>query len=130
MVTSLLHHERIETTDPKAKELRRLTDHVIGLGKEGSLHARRRALGIIQNKAVVHKLFETLALRFKNRMGGYTRIVKVGWRHGDHAPISLIELMPEKLEGKVAPPSSSKTRNRRRARKEKEATPKKKGTSK
>ena len=93
MVTSLLREEKIQTTDPKAKELRRWTDRVITLGKDGSLHARRQALAIIQDKNVVHKLFETIATRFKNRSGGYTRIIKIGRRHGDAAPVSLIELI-------------------------------------
>ena len=93
MVTSLLREEKIQTTDPKAKELRRWTDRVITLGKEGSLHARRQALAIIQDKSVVHKLFETIATRFENRAGGYTRIIKIGRRHGDAAPVSLIELL-------------------------------------
>ena len=91
MVTSLLREEKIQTTDPKAKELRRWVDRVITLGKEGSLHARRQALAIIQDKTVVHKLFDTIASRFQNRPGGYTRIIKIGRRHGDAAPGSLIE---------------------------------------
>ena len=93
MVTSLLREEKIQTTDPKAKELRRWVDRVITLGKQGSLHARRQALAIIQDKTVVHKLFDTIATRFQNRPGGYTRIIKVGRRHGDAAPVSLIELV-------------------------------------
>lgn len=118
LVTSLLRHERIETTDPKAKELRLWADRVIGLGKEGSLHARRRALGIIQDKAVVRKLFDTLAPRFKERRGGYTRIVKVGWRRGDHAALSLVELVPVDSAGKGEAASGVKKRARRRAPKE------------
>ena len=94
MVTSLLRHERIETTDPKAKELRRWADWMIGLGKRGTLHARRQALAIIQDDAVVHNVFDTLAARFKERPGGYTRVVKIGWRRGDNAPLSVIELLP------------------------------------
>lgn len=93
MVTSLLREEKIQTTDPKAKELRRWVDRVITLGKEGTLHARRQALAIIQDKTVVHKLFDTIAVRFQNRPGGYTRIIKIGRRHGDAAPVSLIELV-------------------------------------
>ena len=93
MVTSLLREEKIQTTDPKAKELRRWVDRMITLGKEGSLHARRQALSIIQDKSVVHKLFDTIASRFQNRPGGYTRIIKIGRRHGDAAPVSLIELV-------------------------------------
>ena len=93
LVTSLLREEKIQTTDPKAKELRRWIDRVITLGKRGDLHARRQALAIVQDKMVVQKLFDSIAARFKDRPGGYTRIVKVGRRHGDAAPISLIELV-------------------------------------
>lgn len=93
LITSLLRDEKIQTTDPKAKELRRWADRVITLGKQGSLHARRQVLGIVQDKAVVRKLFDSIAPRFKDRPGGYTRIVKVGTRRGDAAPISLIELV-------------------------------------
>src|ERR1043165_9546388 len=93
MVTSLLREEKIRTTDPKAKELRRWVDRVITLGKQGTLHARRQVLAIVQDKAVARKLFDTIAPRFKERPGGYTRIIKLGWRRGDAAPISLIELV-------------------------------------
>src|SRR3990170_2196521 len=91
LITALLREEKIRTTDPKAKELRRWIDRVITLGKRGDLHARRQALAIVQDKTVVQKLFDSIAARFKDRPGGYTRIVKVGRRHGDAAPISLIE---------------------------------------
>ncbi len=121
LVTSLLRQERIETTDPKAKELRGWIDRVIGLGKEGTLHARRRALGIVQDAAMVRKLFETLAPRYRERPGGYTRIVKLGWRRGDRAPISIVELIPEAgAAAKAEAPSRSKKRVRRGAKKEKE----------
>src|SRR5512141_394236 len=93
LITSLLREEKIQTTDPKAKELRRWADRVITLGKRGSLHARRQVLSIVQDKAVVRKLFDSIAPRFKDRPGGYTRIIKVGIRRGDAAPISLIELV-------------------------------------
>ena len=93
MVTSLLKHERIRTTGPKAKELRRWADHVITLAKRGDLHARRQALAIVREKDVVHKLFETANERFGSVSGGYTRIVKLGRRAGDAAPISMIELV-------------------------------------
>lgn len=126
LVTALLRHERIQTTDPKAKELRGWTDRVIGLGKEGSLHARRQALGIVQDEAVVHKVFDTLAPRYKDRPGGYTRIVKIGWRHGDRAAISLIELLPADGAGKAETSSGAKKRSRRPAQKEKEGAAKKK----
>ena len=94
MATSLLRHDRITTTDAKAKELRRWADWLITLGKDGSLHARRRALAFVQDKAVVARLFNELGPRFLDRNGGYTRIVKVGRRRGDAAPLSIIELIP------------------------------------
>lgn len=93
MVTSLLKHDRIRTTDVKAKALRRWADHVITLAKRGDLHARRQAMAIVREKEVVHKLFEEAGKRFGNLNGGYTRIVKIGRRPGDAAPISLIELV-------------------------------------
>ena len=93
MVTSLLKHERIRTTGAKARELRRWADHVITLAKRGDLHARRQALAIVREKAVVHKLFEQASERFGAVSGGYTRIVKLGLRPGDAAPISLVELV-------------------------------------
>lgn len=108
LVTSLLRYEKIKTTDPKAKELRRWADYVIGLGKQGSLHARRQALRIVHDNDVVRKVFETLAPRFKDRPGGYTRIVKIGWRHGDRAPISLIELVTADGAGKAEAPAKGK----------------------
>ena len=94
-VTSLLDHERIETTDAKAKELRGFADRMITLGKRGDLHARRQALSVIRSKAVTAKLFDELAERFRDRPGGYTRVIKVGNRVGDSAPISIIELVEE-----------------------------------
>lgn len=99
MVTSLLKHERIRTTDTKAKELRRWSDHVITLAKRGDLHARRQALAIVHDKAVVHKLFERAQELFGERPGGYTRLIKVGRRPGDAAPMTIVELvLPEKEE--------------------------------
>jgi len=95
LVTSLLEHEKIETTDAKAKELRKIADKMITLGKRGDLHARRQALSVIMTKKVVKKLFEEIAPRFQNRQGGYTRIMKVGRRLGDNAPLSIIELVGE-----------------------------------
>lgn len=108
LVTSLLRYERIQTTDPKAKELRRWADHMIGLGKEGTLHARRRALAVIQDEAVVHKLFDSLAVRFKDRPGGYSRVIKIGWRHGDSAPVSMVELLPAEAGAKAEAASTQK----------------------
>jgi large subunit ribosomal protein L17 len=93
MVTSLLDKERIETTDAKAKELRRVADRMITLGKRGGLHARRQALSVIRSKEVTSKVFDELADRFRERPGGYTRVLKVGRRTGDAAPMSIIELV-------------------------------------
>ena len=93
MVTSLLEHERIQTTDSKAKELRRVAERMITLGKRGDLHARRRAMRVIRDKGVTAKLFDQLAERFRDRPGGYTRVVKLGNRVGDAAPLSVIELV-------------------------------------
>ena len=93
LITALLREEKIKTTDPKAKELRRWVDRVITLGKRGDLHARRQAAAIIFDKTVVKKLFDTIGPRFKDRPGGFTRIIKLGVRHGDAAQMALIELV-------------------------------------
>jgi large subunit ribosomal protein L17 len=93
MVTSLLEHERITTTDAKAKALRGLADKMITLGKRGDLHARRQALKVIRSRSVTAKLFEELAERYRERPGGYTRVLKLGNRAGDSAPVSIIELV-------------------------------------
>ncbi len=93
MVTSLFKYEKIQTTGAKAKELRRWADHLITLAKRGDLHARRQALAIVREKDVVHKLFEQAADRFGAVSGGYTRVVKLGRRPGDAAPVSLVELV-------------------------------------
>jgi large subunit ribosomal protein L17 len=122
LVTALLRDEQIRTTDPKAKELRRWADRVITLGKQGSLHARRRALGIVQDKAMVRKLFDTIAPRFKDRPGGYTRIIKIGQRRGDAAPVSLIELVAGAETGAGQASGQKKRRRRRRKKAEPEAS--------
>ena len=93
MVTSLFKYDRIKTTDAKAKELRRWADQIISLAKRGDLHARRQALSVVREKDLVHKLFEEAKDRFGTIAGGYTRIVKIGRRPGDAAPISIIELI-------------------------------------
>jgi len=93
LVTALLEHERIETTDAKAKQLRRVADRMITLGKRGDLHARRQALRVVRDKAVAAKLFSELADRFRERPGGYTRVIKVRTRVGDAAPMSIVELV-------------------------------------
>src|SRR5210317_2304574 len=93
MVTSLLKHERIRTTGARAKEIRRWADHLITLAKRGDLHARRQALAIVREKEVVHKLFEQADERFGAVSGGYTRVIKLGRRPGDAAPMSVVELI-------------------------------------
>ena len=92
MVTSLLEHERIETTDAKAREVRRIAERMITLGKRGDLHARRHALRVIRSRDVAAKVFGDLAERFRERAGGYTRVVKHRVRVGDAAPLSIVEL--------------------------------------
>ncbi len=100
MVTSFLDHEKITTTDAKAKELRSIAEKMITLGKKGDLHAMRQAAAYIRDKKVVTKLFATIAPRYKERSGGYTRIIKLGIRPGDNAPLSIIELVEEELNVK------------------------------
>ncbi|HET6921752.1 MAG TPA: 50S ribosomal protein L17 [Anaeromyxobacteraceae bacterium] len=109
MVTSLLRHEGIVTTTPKAKELRRIADRIITLGKRGTPHARRQAHRSVRDVEVLDKLFGSIAQRFQARPGGYTRLVRVARRAGDAAELSLIELTdrapveaPEKVEGEKA----------------------------
>jgi len=94
MVTSLLEHESIRTTDAKAKEVRRVAERMITLGKRGTLHARRQALRTIRSRDVAAKVFDSLADRLRTREGGYTRILKLGHRVGDAAPISIVQLIP------------------------------------
>lgn len=115
LITALLREEKIRTTDPKAKELRRWVERVITLGKRGDLHARRQAASIVQDKAVVQKLFDSIGPRFKDRPGGYTRITKIGIRHGDAAQMSIIELVSSEA-GKEAAPGGKKRRRRSRRR--------------
>ncbi len=98
LVTSLLEHERIETTEAKAKEVRILVDRMITLGKDGSLHARRRAAAYIRANDVVSKLFKDLAGRFSERKGGYTRLIKTRRRIGDAAPMVVLELVAKSAE--------------------------------
>ena len=107
MVTSLLEHESIVTTDARAKALRSLADKMITLGKRGDLHARRQALSVIRSKDVTQSLFNDIAPRFVDRQGGYTRIIKKGIRPGDGASMSVIELVDKRP--KEASGSDSKT---------------------
>ena len=93
LATALFRHERIETTSAKARALRPYAERLITLGKRGDLHARRRAARYVQDHEVLQKLFDEIAERFRAREGGYTRILKIGLRAGDKAPLSLIELV-------------------------------------
>ena len=102
MTASLLLHEQIKTTKPKAKDLRVFVDKMITLGKRGDLHARRQALSFLQNKAVVAKVFEALAERYKDRQGGYSRVLAAGYRYGDAAPMAIIELVDRDIDAKGA----------------------------
>lgn len=108
MVTSLFNHEKITTTDSKAKELRSIAEKMITLGKRGDLHAMRQAASYIRDKSTVTKLFTTIAPRYKDRQGGYTRIIKLSIRQGDNAPVSLIELVEEELTVKPAKKAPAK----------------------
>ncbi|MEJ8574735.1 50S ribosomal protein L17 [Microbaculum marinum] len=93
MAASLIRHEQIVTTLPKAKELKPIVDKLVTLGKRGDLHARRQAISEVRDTDAVAKLFDTLAPRYKDRAGGYTRVLKAGFRHGDAAPVAVIELV-------------------------------------
>ncbi|OGP67812.1 MAG: 50S ribosomal protein L17 [Deltaproteobacteria bacterium RBG_16_44_11] len=119
MVTSVIKHERIRTTDAKAKELRKLAEKMITLGKRGDLHARRQALAVLRDKSLISKLFGELTERYRNRAGGYTRIVKVGYRFGDNAPVSILEFIPdEKKKEKATPKAKGKTKTKAKEKKE------------
>lgn len=102
MTASLLTHEQIKTTLPKAKELRRFVDKMISLGKKGTLHDRRRAFAFLRDEAVVAKLFSVLSERYAERPGGYSRVLKAGFRHGDSAPMAFIELVDRDPDAKGA----------------------------
>jgi large subunit ribosomal protein L17 len=95
LVTDVLRYGKIKTTEPKAKEIRAMVEHMVTLGKRGDLHARRQAIAFLTDEGVVHKLFADIAPRFSARNGGYTRIIKLGPRQGDAAPMAQIELLSE-----------------------------------
>lgn len=102
MAGSLIKHEQIVTTLPKAKELRRVADRIITLGKRGTLHTRRQAVAFLGDEVLVRKLFGPLAERYKDRGGGYTRVLKAGFRYGDNAPMAVIELVDRNPDAKGA----------------------------
>ncbi|OGW19644.1 MAG: 50S ribosomal protein L17 [Nitrospirae bacterium GWC2_57_13] len=108
LVSSLLRHERIETTVAKAKEMRPLAEKMITLGKRGDLHARRQAMSFIQDESVVRGLFDDVAPRFSARNGGYTRIVRTRTRLGDAAPMAVIELVERQKKESAKAPSEKK----------------------
>jgi large subunit ribosomal protein L17 len=93
MAAALIKHEQIKTTLPKAKDLRPIVEKLITLGKRGGLHARRQALAVLQDRKLAEKLFGPLAERYKDRAGGYTRVLRAGFRYGDSAPMAIIELI-------------------------------------
>ncbi len=102
MAVSLITHEQITTTVPKAKEIRPIVEKLVTLGKRGDLHARRQALSQIQDKDAVKKLFDTIAARYATRNGGYLRIMRAGFRHGDNAPMAIIEFVDRDVSAKGA----------------------------
>jgi large subunit ribosomal protein L17 len=108
LVTSLFEHERVRTTDAKAKGVRSLAEKMITLGKRGDLHARRRALRVIRSREVAAKVFDDLAERYRDRAGGYTRIMKLGIRPGDAASMSIIELVGSSVSEGHAPKTGKK----------------------
>ena len=100
MAAALIKHEQIKTTLPKAKELKPIVERLITIGKGGTLHHRRQALAMLQDTALAEKLFSTLAERYAKRSGGYTRVLKAGFRYGDAAPMAVIELVDRDPEAK------------------------------
>ena len=100
MCAALIKHEQITTTLPKAKDLRPIVEKLVTLGKRGSLHARRQAIAEIRDVAMVKKLFDVLGPRYKERHGGYTRVMKAGFRYGDNAPLGVIEFVDRDVDAK------------------------------
>src|SRR5215218_2060089 len=100
MAAALIKHEQITTTLPKAKDLRPIVEKLITLGKRGGLHARRQAISELRDLAMVKKLFDVLGPRYKDRAGGYTRVVKAGFRYGDSAPVAVIEFVDRDVNAK------------------------------
>src|SRR5215813_3612 len=117
LVLSLVKHERIKTTDAKAKELRRYADRMVTLGKRGDVAARRLAFAFMQSRDAVKRLFDEIAPRFKERNGGYTRVVKFGFRRGDAAPLSIVEFSDHSEQ------ATSRKVRKKRARREEETQP-------
>jgi large subunit ribosomal protein L17 len=100
MAAALIKHEQIVTTLPKAKDLRPIVEKLVTLGKRGDLHARRQAIARMPDLAMIRKLFEVLAPRYQGRNGGYTRVLKAGYRHGDSAPVAVIEFVDRDIDAR------------------------------
>jgi large subunit ribosomal protein L17 len=100
LAAALIKHEQIKTTLPKAKDLRPIVERLITMGRRGGLHVRRQAIATLQDKALADKLLTTLAERYRSRPGGYTRIIKAGYRHGDNAAMAVIELVDRDPDAK------------------------------
>jgi large subunit ribosomal protein L17 len=100
MAAALIRHEQIVTTLPKAKDLRPIVEKLVTLGKRGDLHARRQAIAEMRDLAMVKKLFDVIGPRYKTRNGGYTRVLKAGFRYGDSAPVGVIEFVDREVEAK------------------------------
>ena len=134
MATDLFRHNSIKTTDTRAKELRRLADRMVTLAKDGSLHARRKAATYIKDPDVLSRLFDELAEKYRERPGGYTRIIKLGYRKGDNSPISLIELVQEeykpKKKSKKSKPKSESDKTEAKQQKQEKSTSTKKESAK
>lgn len=102
MAASIIEHEQIVTTLPKAKELRPIVEKLVTLGKRGDLHARRQAISAVRDDAMVKRLFETIAPRYSDRNGGYIRVMKAGFRYGDNAPMAVVEFVDRDVDAKGA----------------------------
>jgi large subunit ribosomal protein L17 len=121
LATSLFEHDQITTTEAKAKRLRPLAERLVTFAKRGDLHARRRVLTVVRDKGVVHRLFTEIAPDMAERPGGYTRIVKIGNRKGDNAPMAVIELVREPLSAKKATVAEAEAATKRSAKDQKAA---------
>jgi large subunit ribosomal protein L17 len=113
MVTSLLREERVETTVTKAKEARRVAERMITFAKRGDIHARRQVARVVRDPLVVQKLFNEIGPRFAERPGGYTRILKTGFRSGDNAPLSILEILPDETATVAEPEAETKGKKKK-----------------
>ncbi len=130
LLVALFRHERIMTTEAKAKAIRGLADQMVTLAKRDTLHARRQVLAMVPDTAVVKKLFDTIAARFSERNGGYTRIIKAGTRPGDRAPVVILELVDRPEAPKEKPKKDAKAEKKEKSEKGEAAAPTRKGRRK